>query len=345
MDINLVSLIKIGEINMDISIIIPVFNRPTEVSALLESLYLQSDQAFEVVIVEDGSTIRCETEVNAYGGKLNLNYIYKENSGPGHSRNVGCENASGDYFLFLDSDCVLPTQYVAVVKKKLAEEYTDAFGGPDQAREDFSPIQRAINYSMTSFLTTGGIRGGSEKLDKFHPRSFNMGYSSEVFEKTGGFSLMRFGEDIDMSIRIINSGFRTQLIKEAYVYHKRRTNLRRFFKQVYNSGVARINLYIRHPHSLKLVHLAPAVFTIGVFLLLVLFFIASPYFFLPLLFHMSFILIDATMKSKSLFVGILSVITSYVQLLGYGIGFLYAFIWRIVLRKAEFAAFQKSFYK
>lgn len=329
---------------MYLSIIVPVFNRPHEAKDLLESLTLQTDSIFEVIIVEDGSSITCETVIESFRSKLDVHYIYKKNSGPGPARNVGSEAAKGTYLIFLDSDCVLPEQYVETVKRSLSLDYADAFGGPDKARDDFTLLQKAINYSMTSFFTTGGIRGSSEKLDKFHPRSFNMGYSTEVFKHTKGFSTMRFGEDIDMSIRIINAGFRTKLIKEAYVYHRRRTNLRRFFKQVYNSGIARINLYKRHPHSLKTVHWAPAVFTIGVALMIILSLLFHPYFLLLLLVHIIFILVDATIKNQSILIGLLAVATSYVQLLGYGIGFLDAFISRIIFQKKEFAKFQKSFY-
>lgn len=329
---------------MQLSIIVPVFDRPSEVKDLLESLAGQTDTEFEVLIVEDGSAVRCEREVKAFEERLDISYIYKENSGPGQSRNMGSERSSGDYLIFLDSDCVLPPGYIETVKRELSADYADAFGGPDSARADFTPIQRAINYSMTSFFTTGGIRGGNEKMEKFHPRSFNMGYSRRVFERTGGFSAMRFGEDIDMSIRIINQGFRTRLIKEAYVYHRRRTNLRRFFKQVYNSGIARINLYRRHPHSLKVVHLAPAIFTIGVTMIWVLSLCWSPYFLLLLAFHAAFIGLDAAVRNRSITIGLLAIAASYIQLIGYGLGFIHAFIARIVLRKDEFAMFQRSFY-
>lgn len=330
---------------MQLSIIVPVFNRPTEVKALLESLTLQTDSIFEVIIVEDGSTLRCKSIVDSFKSKLDIVYIYKENSGPGQSRNVGSRLARGNYMVFLDSDCVLPKHYVDTIKRSLSLDYTDAFGGPDKARDDFTILQKAINYSMTSFLTTGGIRGGSEKLDKFYPRGFNMGYSMEVFEGTGGFSKMRFGEDIDMSIRIVNARFKTRLIKNAYVYHKRRTNLQRFFKQVYNSGIARINLYKRHPNTLKIVHFAPAVFTLGVILTLIISIFWLPFFSLLIFFHAVLILLDATIRNQNVLIGLLAIITSYVQLLGYGLGFLQAFFCRIILKKQEFAMFKTSFYK
>lgn len=329
-----------------LSLIIPVYNRPTEVEELLSSLCLQTATNFEVIIVEDGSTLNCESIVNQYTTQLTINYFFKSNSGPGQSRNYGAERASGNYFIFLDSDCVIPSQYVETVQKSLENNYVDAFGGPDKAHTHFTTIQKAINYSMTSFITTGGIRGGGEKLDKFHPRSFNMGYSKQVFETTGGFAAMRFGEDIDMSLRILANGFSTRLIKDAYVFHKRRTNLKQFFKQVHNSGIARINLYKRHPQSLKLVHALPALFTIGVLLLIMLSIITSTFlFFAPLLLLSLIILIDATLKNNSLTTGLWSIAASFIQLIGYGTGFIIAVWRRMVLGKKEFAAFEKNFYK
>lgn len=223
--------------------------------------------------------------------------------------------------------------------------YVDAFGGPDSAHADFTNLQKAINYSMTSFYTTGGIRGGSEKLGKFNPRSFNMGYSKDVFESTKGFSKMRFGEDIDMSLRILRSGFETRLIKEAYVFHKRRTNLRQFFKQIYNSGIARITLYKRHPGSLKLVHFAPALFTTGTMILVLLSIIWSLYFLIPVALHILLVFIDSAIKNKSIPIGFLTIITSYIQLFRYGSGFIVAVWKRIILRRSEFTAFTRSFYK
>lgn len=330
---------------MKISFIIPVYNRSLEVKALLESMSHQTVQGFEVVIMEDGSQETCEKVVDEYKEKLDINYFYKANSGPGLTRNAGCRMAKGDYYIFLDSDCVLPPTYFATVREYLLNNKIDAFGGPDAARADFTPLQKAINYSMTSYFTTGGIRGGSEKLDKFHPRSFNMGYSREVFFKTGGFSSMRFGEDIDMSLRIIKEGFQTALIKEAFVYHKRRTSIRQFFKQVFNSGIARINLYKRHPGSLKLVHFAPAVFTVGVFCIVLLSALVSPLLLLALLLHAVCILLDATIKNKNMYIGMLAVVSSYIQLIGYGSGFIYAAFNRLILKKKEFAKFQQTFYE
>lgn len=209
---------KVAELN--ISFIIPVYNRPSEVEELLESMEKQTEKGFEIVIVEDGSDIKCDHICQAHQDKLNIKYFFKPNSGPGQSRNYGFERAKGNYCIFLDSDCVLPPNYFKIVKTALRNDFIDAFGGPDKAHNSFSIFQKAINYSMTSFFTTGGIRGNGEKLDKFYPRSFNMGYSRDVFNTTTGFAKMRFGEDIDMSIRILENGFETRLIKDAYVYHK-----------------------------------------------------------------------------------------------------------------------------
>ena len=327
------------------SLIIPVFNRPEEVLELLESLTVQSDQDFEVVIVEDGSTVSCEQVVKKYISVLRIAYYYKSNSGPGLSRNYGATKASGNYFIFLDSDCVIPRDYIRNLRNYLVNiAYKDAFGGPDMADTGFTTLQKAINYSMTSFITTGGIRGGGEKLDKFHPRSFNMGYSQEVFETTNGFSNLRFGEDIDMSIRIIESGFSTVLIKDAAVYHKRRTSFKQFYKQVYNSGIARINLYLRYPFSLKLVHALPSLFVIGLAALAILSLVYSPWFLVPIIALALIIFFDSLYKTSSLKISLLSVLTAFTQLIGYGLGFLVAVWKRLLLRKDEFSAFTNTFY-
>ena len=231
---------------------------------LLESLSNQTLKDFEVIIVEDGSKKNCKDVCDKYADILALHYYAKENSGPGQSRNYGAERANGDYLLILDSDVVLPEGYIQAVEDTLRETSAEAFGGPDAAHPSFTPVQKAISYSMTSFFTTGGIRGGKTKLDKFYPRSFNMGIRRDVYLQLGGFSKMRFGEDIDFSYRIVEAGYRPRLFPEAWVWHKRRTDFRKFFRQVYNSGIARINLEKRHPGTMKLVHLLPTVFTVGV---------------------------------------------------------------------------------
>ena len=329
---------------MRYSLIIPVYNRPDEVDELLESLTRQHFQDFEVLVVEDGSSVPCESVVDRYATSLNIHYLKKANSGPGQTRNFGAERSRGEYLLILDSDCVLPPNYLDAIEAELQKEPADAFGGPDRAHESFTPVQKAINYAMTSFFTTGGIRGGKKKMDKFYPRSFNMGIRREVYQDLGGFSKMRFGEDIDFSIRIFKAGYRCRLFPDAWVWHKRRTDWRKFFKQVYNSGIARINLYKKYPESLKLVHILPAVFTLGVCAILLLS-LVCPWSLLLLFVFVLVILIDASIQNKSLFIGVLSVIAAFIQLIGYGTGFLSAWWKRCVCKEGEFAAFEKNFYQ
>lgn len=329
---------------MKFSIVIPVYNRPDEVDELLHSLTLQRYTDFEVIVVEDGSTISCKDVVDRYATSLDIHYFSKPNSGPGQSRNYGAERSKGEYLIILDSDCIIPEGYFEAIEKELQTAPADAFGGPDRAHESFTRTQKAINYSMTSFFTTGGIRGGKKKMDKFYPRSFNMGIRREVYEALGGFSNMRFGEDIDFSIRIFKGGYSCRLFPDAWVYHKRRTDLRKFFKQVHNSGIARINLYKKYPESLKLVHLLPAAFTIGVTIFIV-GAIFCPYSLLPIGCYALLVFLDASIQNKSLIIGLLSVAASFVQLIGYGAGFLRAWWQRCVLGKDEFSAFNKNFYK
>lgn len=329
---------------MKYSFIIPVFNRPDEVDELLNSLTTQTLRDFEVIVVEDGSSVPCREVTEKYADKLLIHYYYKDNSGPGQTRNYGVERASGEYMLILDSDCILPDTYLEEVEKELQHKEADAFGGPDRAHESFTDVQKAINYAMTSFFTTGGIRGGKKKMDKFYPRSFNMGVKKSVYQALGGFSKMRFGEDIDFSIRIFKGGYACRLFPEAWVWHKRRTDLKKFFKQVHNSGIARINLYKKYPESLKLVHLLPAVFTLGVVFLLLASLVCGWSLSLLVLFAL-IICIDSTLQNKSLKIGLLSVVASFIQLTGYGTGFLIAWWKRCVCGKDEFSAFEKNFYK
>ena len=329
---------------MKYSIIVPVFNRPDEVGELLESLCKQELKDFEVIIVEDGSKTPCKDVCDKYAGILDLHYYYKDNSGPGQSRNYGAERAGGQWLIVLDSDVVLPADYLANVERELAEHPCDAWGGADAAHPSFTPVQKAISYSMTSFFTTGGIRGGKAKLDKFYPRSYNMGIRREVYLQLGGFSKMRFGEDIDFSYRIVEAGNKTRLLPTAWVWHKRRTDFRKFFRQVYNSGIARINLGKRHPGTTKLVHLLPAVFTVGVICLL-LWSLWWPYTLIPIVLYALIVFIDSTIRNGSLWVGLLSIPAAFTQLMGYGLGFIESWWKRCVLGKDEFTAFEKNFYK
>ena len=338
---------------MKYSVIVPVYNRPNECEELLESLTHQTQRDFEVIIVEDGSSVPCREVVERYADKLAVHYYDKPNSGPGQTRNYGVERANGEYVIILDSDVVLPEGYFAAIDAELAANPCDAFGGPDRAHESFSTTQKAINYAMTSFFTTGGIRGGKAKLDKFYPRSFNMGVRREVYQALEGFSAMRFGEDIDFSTRIFKSGYRCRLFPEAWVYHKRRTDLKKFFKQVHNRGIARIHLSHRHPGTHKLVHLLPAVFTLGVAFLLVLALLSLCFgceigtlvSLSPLLLFALLIGVDATRQSCSLAVGVTAIAAAFVQLTGYGTGYLSAW-WRCNVRgEGEFEAFSQTFYQ
>lgn len=318
---------------MRYSFIIPVFNRPDEVDELLQSLEHQTIKDFEVILVEDGSTDKCDDVAKKHSDKLDIHYYLKDNGGPGPARNYGAERASGEYLLILDSDCVLPAGYLQAIERELTSSPTDAFGGPDRAHESFTDLQKAINYSMTSFFTTGGIRGGKKKMDKFYPRSFNMGVRKDLYDKLGGFSEMRFGEDIDFSIRIFERGAKCRLFPEAWVWHKRRTDFRKFFRQVHNSGIARINLEKRHPGTLKLVHLLPAAFTVSCITIAI-----------PLLY--SFVIFaDSTIRNRSLRVGALSVPAAIIQLTGYGSGFIKAWWKRYILGQPEFTAYKSNFYK
>ena len=358
---------------MKYSFIVPVFNRPDEVDELLESLTHQTQKDFEVIIVEDGSKKPCKDVCDKYADILDLHYYYKENSGPGQSRNYGVERAQGEYVIILDSDVVVPNNYLKNVECRTesvefatandgneksaavanSTPYTlnskiAAFGGPDATHPSFTPVQKAISYSMTSFFTTGGIRGGKAKLDKFYPRSFNMGIRRDVYLELGGFSKMRFGEDIDFSYRIVEAGYMPRLFPDAWVWHKRRTDFRKFFRQVYNSGIARINLEKRHPGTMKLVHLLPMVFTLGVIGCLLLFTLGAGLYIegewldanglrptdnmhqgvgfvfcmlglFPLLLYSLIIFIDSSIKNRSLWVGLLSIPAAFVQLMGYGL--------------------------
>lgn len=313
------------------SIIVPVYNREAEVADLLESLKAQTDRDFETVIVEDGSTLPCRRVVKEYSPFLDIKYFYKDNEGRSIARNYGIDRADGNYLIFVDSDCILPPEYIATLRKCLKEHYTDCFGGPDSAHASFTDIQKAINYSMTSFLTTGGIRGGKVQMEKFVPRTFNMGFSRRVYEKVGGFREM-FSEDIDMSTRIRLAGFSINLFRPVYVYHKRRVDLRKFWRQVHVFGMSRITLKLLYPGSMKPVHTLPAVFTLGSFALVLLSVLWRWWCILPLAAYLLAVWIAGIINTRSLKIGSLGIMTSLTQLLGYGTGFIRAYVWKILLR-------------
>ena len=326
------------------SFIVPVYNRPDEVDELLQSLTAQRFRNFDVTIVEDGSADTCRHIVDKFADSLPINYLEQANGGPSAARNNGAAHAAGDYLIFLDSDVIVPDGYLDAVDKAVNERQLQCFGGPDASHPSFTTIQKAISHSMTSVLTTGGIRGKKEKMDKFYPRSFNMGISRSEFTRVGGFSDMRFGEDVDFSMRLIEHGCKAGLIADAFVYHKRRTTFKAFFKQVYNSGIARINLAKRHPGTMKLVHALPAAFFLGNIGLIVLGFLWWPFWCLLPLPALAFFA-DALIATKELKVALLAVPAAYVQLGGYGCGFCECFVRRVIFRQGEFARFVKNFYK
>lgn len=313
------------------SVIVPVYNRIDEVHDLLDSLSRQTNKNFEVIIVEDGSTDPCKDVTERFSDIVDVKYYYKSNEGRSIARNYGIERASGEYFIFFDSDCVIPENYFEELDKRLKDYYTDCFGGPDSAHDSFTDTQKAINYSMTSFLTTGGIRGGKVQMEKFVPRSFNMGYSRKVWETVGGFREM-FSEDIDMSTRIRQAGFSIQLIRDAYVYHKRRTSLPKFCRQTYVFGMSRITLKLLYPGSIKLVHCLPAAFVIGSITMIILALAWHWCAILPLAIYLLAVWITALISTKSIKIGTLAILTSIIQLGAYGCGFIKAYVWKIVLR-------------
>ena len=328
------------------SLIIPVYNRPDEVDELLESLSkLDYNEKFEIVIVEDGSSVKCEEVIHKYNNKLTISYYYKENSGPGDSRNYGMKMANGDYFIIFDSDCIIPKEYLTEVSNVLKKSYVDCFGGPDKALSSFSDIQKAINFAMTSFITTGGIRGGSEKIDKFQPRSFNMGLSRKAFETSNGFGNIHPGEDPDLSFRLWNLGFETKLFPKAYVYHKRRIDWDKFSIQVNKFGKARPILNSWYPQYTKLTFFFPSVFIIGLLAGLVL--LIFNYDLLLQLYFIYFLLVFliSTYQNKSLKIGYLSAVAVWKQFYGYGTGFLESFFKIILLKQNPQKAFPELFFK
>lgn len=328
------------------SFLIPVYNRPDELRELLTSMtHLEGEYTFEVIVIEDGSTLRSEKIVQAYRELLTIHYIYQDNTGPAGARNTGARVAKGEFLIFLDSDTVLPTHFLSAVTEGIAQQEVDLWGGPDRASEEFSEIQQAIGYSMSSFFTTGGIRGGKRKLDVFYPRSFNMGVRKTVFDAVGGFGNLRFGEDLDFSMRVVESGYRSVLMTQAWVYHKRRVSWRQFFKQVYNSGIARVNLSMLHPGSLKWVHLLPALFVIGHAVILLCVLLGYPGLLILPLAYTLLIVLDVFVRTGWMSLAFNCVLSSYVQLGGYGLGFLHAVWQRIIRKEANFTRFEDTFYQ
>ena len=328
------------------SIIVPVYNRPEEIEELLESLLLQTYQAaYEIVIVEDGSAVPSEHVLKRFSDKLHISYYFKENTGPGDSRNFGMQKARGNYFIFIDSDCILPPHYLEEVDKALKESPADCFGGPDAAHASFSKIQKAINYAMTSLITTGGIRGHRRSVNTFQPRSFNMGLSKAAFQKTGGFGSIHPGEDPDLSIRLSNEGFETCFIENAFVYHKRRISWKKFYQQMYKFGIARAILNKRYPKTQSITYWFPGLFFGGLVLAIVLFLM---YFGILMYGYMLFFLlifIEALIKNRSISIASLAIYAVLVQFFAYGRGFITATFWIAFLNKKPEEVFPAMFFK
>lgn len=325
------------------SFIIPVYNRPIEIKELLDSLCnIEFDRAFEIVIIEDGSTKKSESIINEYLKRLDISYYFKKNSGPGTSRNYGMQRAKGNYFIIIDSDVILPKNYLQIVDEFLATNYVHAFGGPDDAHASFSDLQKAINFSMTSFITTGGIRGGEKQVGKFQPRSFNMGISKEVFEKTGGYKKIRIGEDQDLTFRIWKAGYDTALIRDAKVFHKRRISWRSFSTQVYKFGAARPILSKWHKGTGKITFWFPSLFSLSLLFSILIF----PVCHLPILgiaIYLLMIMGSAFYKTKSIKISIMTVATSLLQFISYGYGFLLSYIKLNILKENPKKAFPDFF--
>lgn len=331
---------------MFFSIIIPVYNRPDEISELLSSLTQTTYKfPFEVVIVEDGSTISCETVVAQFQSKLTISYFFKENSGPGASRNYGMQRAKGEYFIIFDSDCIIPADYLNEVMLELETNYVDCFGGPDQALQSFSPIQKAINFAMTSVLTTGGVRGGSEAITKFQPRSFNMGISKKAYETSGGFGNIHPGEDPDLAIRLWQLGFETRLFSKAFVYHKRRIDWEKFQLQVTKFGKARPILNAWYPAYAKPTFFFPTLFILGFYWACFLLIFAQDWLLKLYFIYFLMIYLVASIQTKSLHIGYLSVLAVWKQFKGYGHGFLESFVKIQVLKQKPEKAFPDLFFK
>jgi len=310
-------------LKLQFSIIIPVYNRPIEIDELLESLTKQTySDNFEVIVVEDGSNLKADRIVEKYSKQLNLQYFYKENTGAGLSRNFGMQKATGNYFIVFDSDCIIPPQYLTEVEKALNENFTDSFGGADAAHESFTTIQKAINYSMTSFFTTGGIRGNKKAVDKFQPRSFNLGISKKAFESTNGFSAMKIGEDIDLTFRLWEHKFETQYIENAFVYHKRRSTFQQFFKQTFAFGKGRPFLNRKYPGTAKVTYWFPSIFIILLLISVIGFLFGYHIFVGFFTVYFAVIFLDSLVKNKKISVAVVSILTTFIQFTGYGFGFL-----------------------
>jgi glycosyltransferase involved in cell wall biosynthesis len=320
------------------SIIVPTFSRPDEVTELLNSLEAQQNRNFEVIIADGSPDNSVKQVIEKYHDVLELKYLYKNGLGISESRNWGVQHAKGDYIVFFDSDCVIPPQYFNVVDEFLNHHPLDSYGGPDRADEGFSNKQKAISYAMTSFFTTGGIRGRKKHIGQYQPRSFNMGIRKTVFNALGGFKGLRVSEDIDLSMRLYKSGYRTGLIEEAYVFHKRRSTFYKFFRQVFSFGSGRIDLQLRHGDALKPVHTLPSLVVLYLVGGVIVGLFSQTLFLLwagSVIAYMVAILLDATIRNRSLIIGCMSIYAAFVMLTGYGLGMIKAAIMRFVLQSRK----------
>jgi glycosyltransferase involved in cell wall biosynthesis len=330
---------------MYFSIVIPVYNRPAEIDEFLDSIVQQDYSGdYEVILIEDGSTVKSEEVALRYKDRLAIYYFYKENTGPGDSRNYGMQKAKGDYFIIFDSDCIVPSHYLSIVEQSLSANYVDFFGGPDKALKSFSDIQKAINFSMTSFLTTGGIRGGSEKLNKFQPRSFNMGLSKKAFLAFGGFSNIHPGEDPDLSIRLWELGFKSRLIPDAYVYHKRRIDWDKFAIQTTKFGKARPILDSWHPNYQRITFFLPSIFLVGFCFSLVLLLFVQDFLFKFYCLYFFLIFLVSSIQNRSVVIGFLSIVATWIQFKSYGYGFLLSFVKIRILKRKPQETFPELFF-
>lgn len=328
------------------SFIIPVYNRPQEIRELLDSfIKVKGNEVFEIVIVEDGSSLSSKDIIINYTNQLNLTYLEKQNSGPGDSRNFGMKHAKGDYFIILDSDCLVPPTYFENVVQFLKEHPVDCFGGADTAAASFTALQKAINYVMTSFITTGGLRGHIKAIQKFEPRSFNMGISKKAFLATGGFSKIHPGEDPDLSQRILKKGFKTAFIPNAAVFHKRRISWKKFYTQVQKFGMVRPILNKWHPEAAKITFWFPTFFVFFTVCSILLGLLVSLFFILPLSVYICLVLIGSAWQNKNIWVGVLSVVAMFIQFFGYGIAFMQATFYIQLLKKDPEKQFPKLFFK
>lgn len=314
------------------ALISPTFKRPDEVTEFLDSLRKLDypKDKFEIILGDGTPGDELRPLIYPYQKDLPLKIYYEEFLPVSNARNRAAELSTAQFFIFLDSDCIIPEGYLKAVEFFLdAHPQINLFGGPDAASEDFTDLQKAISFSMTSFLTTGGIRGGSSSVTTYHPRGFNMGISAELFNKVGGYDEnFVCGEDVELSMRLIKAGAKSAFIEEAHVFHKRRTSIKQFRRQVFRFGAARPLLAKAHPGNLKITHLFPLAFTVyrhvSAILFLLVFYFNLSVLSLPFAMYVLYMVavFFSALKKEGLSVALLAVQTTNTMNAGYGIGFL-----------------------